>query len=244
MADDMLELVRMPHRRDPGGEIHIDRYGLIRLGQTDLAYDRFQIYGPRLLDGRCPGPQLQHQLVHALDDISYRHDHVALKLGVASVSLCIPQQQRKLGHKILQVVNYKRRHAVERVEFAGLEQGFGHLNLTEIAGGLPTRSLQQVEHLPIHLDRGARGDQHDETHEAGVRWERDHEPGARQRDEPFGKGEARVAFRCRDVLGEIDDPARPLQKLPQRAVCGFHGIDRGHVPACRRPERWVALPQP
>ena len=60
------------------------------------------------------------------------------------------------------------------VEFARFEQGVCYLNLTEVARCLPARSLQQVEYFPIHLDRSARGDEYDETQEAGVQAKRDH----------------------------------------------------------------------
>ena len=96
---------------------------------------------------------MQHQLVHAFDDVPHRHEHIALKLGVVAVSLCIPQQQRKLGNEVLQIVDYKRRHAVERVEFARFEQGVCYLNLTEVARCLPARSLQQVEYFEQTLER-------------------------------------------------------------------------------------------
>ena len=167
MADHVLELVGVTHRRDTGRRIHLYRRILFRLGHADAAYDPFETHRARVLDRRRPGPQLQHQLVHSLDDVDDREQHVALKLRVVAVAFCIPQQQRQLRHQVLQIVHYKRRHAIERIELAHLEQCFGRLNLAQVTRRLASRSFQQVEHFPIHLDRSARGDEDDEPHEAG-----------------------------------------------------------------------------
>src|SRR5205823_3418911 len=97
----------------------------------------------------------------------YGGQHVALELRIVAMALGIPKHQRKLCHKVLQVVDDKSRHPVERVEFARLEERLARTNLREIAGGLAARGLQQVADLPVHFDLGTRGAKDDKADEIG-----------------------------------------------------------------------------
>jgi hypothetical protein len=128
----------------------------------------------------CAGrfrPQLQRQLVHPSDDVLDRSEHVALEVRIVAVPLRIGKKQLKLCDQVLEVVDDKRRHAMEGVEFLRLEQGLRGLRVRKVAGGLATGRLQQIQDFPVQFDLHARSRQHDEAHEVLRRQQRNDDPG-------------------------------------------------------------------
>ena len=114
--------------------------------------------------------------------------------------------------------------AVDRLELRvplegapiNLEQRFGRLHLGQEARRLAASGSQQVIDFPIHVDRGARTGQDDETLHVMPHHERDDQPGIGQGGNPGRNFEATVTAREAAIFLQIDDPATVEQELAKR----------------------------
>ena len=66
---------------------------------------RLQIDLARFIHRSRAGAQLEHQRVHAPDDVLDGHQHIALELGIVAMAFGIPKHERKLCHQVLEIVD-------------------------------------------------------------------------------------------------------------------------------------------
>jgi hypothetical protein len=123
------------------------------------------IHCTRRFDGGRALPQLHHHLLHAVDGMRYRHEHVLLEVRIILVTLGILEHQRKLGYEVFEVMYDECRHAVKRIELAGLELGLGSLHMAQEARRLAAGRFQEIVDLPIELHAGARRGEYNESHQ-------------------------------------------------------------------------------
>ena len=206
----------MPAGDQPLVEPDVDLAPLGMLVFLDALDDVGQIDATNTPGRLGPFAQLQHQLAHAFDGMVDRHQHVLLEFRVVAVLFGILQHQRQLGDDVLQVVHHESRHLVEGVELAYFEQRLGRLHLGQEARRLATGSAQQVIDFPIHVDRGARTGQDDETLHVMPHHQRDDQPGIGQGGNPGWNFEATVTAREAAIFLQIDDPATVEQELAKR----------------------------
>jgi hypothetical protein len=98
----------------------------MRLRRTWTLHTRRTIAESSTARGRSTGfvpvRSCSMRLFMRVDDVLDRLEHVALELRIVAMALGVAQEQRELRDEVLQVVHDERRHAVERVELARLEQ--------------------------------------------------------------------------------------------------------------------------
>ena len=168
----------------------------------------------RALRGRAFA-QLGHQLTHTFQRVLDRHQHVLLEFRVGVQPLGVLHHQRKLRDDVLQVVHHKRRHAIERIELAHFEQGFGGQHLRQEAGRLPARRLEQVVNLPVDVDLGPRAQKQDEANQFIAVDQRNDQPRLWYRLQPGRQVQRFIALREGTVLLKVDDPAVTRHEFAQ-----------------------------
>jgi hypothetical protein len=125
----------------------------IRLDCTTCSSNPLSDTGLRWLIGVFSiklGHQAAHPLLHVTDGV----EHVGLELRIVLVPLGIAQHQGHLGHQVFQIMHHEGRHAIEGIELAGLDERLSGLHAGKVAGRLPTRHLQQIEHFPVYITWG------------------------------------------------------------------------------------------
>jgi hypothetical protein len=159
--------------------------------------------------------QLQHQLAHLLDRVLDGRHHVLLELWIGMQAFRIAQHEAQLGDDVLEIVDDERRHPVERVELARLEQRFRRDHLGQEASGLAARRLQQVGDLSVDVDRRSCRAQRDESEEFVPDDQRYCQPVLLGSGQPLRQDESGIVLGPGAKLVEVDDPARSKEKLGQ-----------------------------
>ena len=144
--------------------------------------------------------------------------HVALKLGIFEVRLGVLQQQGQLARYVLDVVRNEREPLAVFVQLPCLDQPFGGALLRHIGRHLPANDAQQVEHLAIQLELGARARHHNQPGQPAIVIERHRQP--------------RVGNADVERL-HLDDPAAVAERRHQRVFGQDRRGCRRHVPRSR-----------
>ena len=111
------------------------------------------------------------------------------------MAFCVAKHQGELRNQVLQIVDYKGRHAIEGLELACFEQSISGLQLCKVARRLLARGLEQIAHFPIHIERSSGAREYGESQQFVVGGERNNEPGFRDLREPSRWFEASIPFR-------------------------------------------------
>ena len=149
--------------------------------------------------------------------------------GLSRCRSAFLQHQRELRHHVLQIVDDERRHPVEGVELARLEQRFGRLHLPEISsppGAPAVLSRSRTSQLTSTVARGV--EQHDEADQLAPR--RTAARPARHRASTRARPAAELASSApgaRRYSRSIDDPAGAREKLRRARVPRLSGASTG-----------------
>jgi hypothetical protein len=244
MSDHALQPLPVGQHRQAGAAQLQRGLGLQRGAAIDRPRQQLVQRQRRRHVRRLVAAQLQKQLLHLVERMRQRLQHIRLKRRIGLMALRVDQQQRQLRHQVLQVVDDEGRHAVERLELARHRQIVGRFAMGQIAGGLAAGDFQHVAHLPVQLQRGAWTRQADEAEQSALQHQRHHQPQARGLGQPGRQGQIAIAPGMAAPLRHLDHPAPLLQKPANSAVAARLVLRQRHVPAGGRLKAVAVAAQP
>ena len=89
LNDHMFEPVVMPDREQIGRRFDCDRCTGNQLRRANVAHYCREVRAPRFFERRGTDAQLQHQMIHAPDNVLHRGQHIALEFRIVAVAFGI-----------------------------------------------------------------------------------------------------------------------------------------------------------